>query len=265
VSERALAHDDPEVRRAAIDALAHAGGEVAADAVVFALADEEHEVQLAAIRALGRLGRADPLVGLVAHTRDPVLTATTLRALGDADPARALSAARPLVMRSDVAVACAAVEAIGHLASTRVATRLPANVATACEDALFAALDHPDAEVVKLALSLVGAQPERARTLGRLGMCLDHASWEVRRLAAELLGQDKGSSAQALLRARYERERETVVRDAIAAAVSLRPPPDESGRPYSRTGGVGTGATGWPTPDEPRTRLRPSKEVKEGE
>jgi HEAT repeat protein len=247
--ERALAHDHPQVRRAAVDALAQAGGEAAADAVVFALADEEHEVQLAAIRALGRLGRADPLIGLVDDTRDPVLTATTLRALGDADPARALAAARPLVTRAEAAVACAAVEAIGHLAYARSSSRLPPHVIAACEDALFSALDHPDAEVVKLALSLVGAQPG-ARALARLGLCLDHASWEVRRIAAELLGQDKSAGAQALLRARYEREKEPVVRDAIAAAVSLRPPGEDSLRPHSRSG-----VSGWPR----------AKDAKEGE
>jgi HEAT repeat protein len=215
--ERALAHDRPQVRRAAIDALAQ-GGDPAADAVVFALADEDHDVQLAAIRALGRLGRAEPLVGVLANTRNPVLAAAVLRALGDADPARAIEAASPLVRHADGAVACAAVEAIGRLATAH----LPASVATACEDGLFFALDHKDADVVKLALSLVGSRPG-ARALARLGLCLDHASWEVRRLAAELLGQESGAGAQALLRARYEREKDPTVRDAIAVAASLRP------------------------------------------
>jgi HEAT repeat protein len=260
--ERALAHDDPQVRRAAVDALAQAGGDAAADAVVFALADEEHEVQLAAVRALGRLGRADPLIGLVADTRDPVLTATTLRALGDADPVRALAAARPLVARADAAVACAAVEAIGHLASSRSSSRVTQQLSVACEDALFAALDHPDPEVVKVAIMLVGARPG-ARALARLGLCLDHPSWDVRRLAAELLGQDKSASATALLRARYDREKDPVVRDAIAAAVSVRPPPDESMRPHARGG-----ASGWPpsmaSAEEPRARRR-AKDAKEGE
>lgn len=216
--ERALAHHQPGVRRAAIDALARSGGEAAADAVVFALADEENEVKLAAVRSLGRLGRPEPLARVVAHARDPVVVATALRALGEADPARALLAASPLVTSADAAVACAAVEAIGRLASRRGLT----NLASACEDALFAALDHPDAEVVKLALSLAGGRPG-ARTMGRLGLCLDHGSWEVRRVAAELLGQDKSTSAQALLRARYEREKDPFVRDAISAAVSVRP------------------------------------------
>jgi HEAT repeat protein len=219
--ERALAHDDAHVRRAAIEALAQAGGDAATDAVLFALADEERDVQLAAVRALGRLRRAEPLVRVVADTRDPVLTATALRALGDAAPDRALAAAVPLVSHADAAIACAAVEAVGHLLGARASSSLVGGA----EDALFAALDHADPEVVRLALSVVGARPG-ARAQARLGLCLDHTSWEVRRLAAELLGNDKTGSAQALLRARYEREKDPIVRDAIASAVSLRPPPD---------------------------------------
>ena len=224
--QRAMAHDDSRVRRAAIDALARSGGEAAADAVVFALADEEHDVKLAAVRALGRLHRPEPLVRVVAHARDPVLIATALRALGEADPARALAAASPLVTHADAAIACAAVEAVGQLATPRS----PSSLAPACEDALFAALDHPDAEVVKLALSLVGAR-SGARVMARLGLCLDHTSWEVRRVAAELLGQDKSAGAQALLRARYEREKDPMVRAAIAGAVSVRPPSETARAP----------------------------------
>jgi HEAT repeat protein len=219
--ERALAHDDSRVRRAAVEALAQAGGEAAAEAVSFALTDEEHEVKLAAVRALGRLGRAGPLEDVVAHSRDPVLTATALRALGDADPERALAAAHPLISHSDPAVACAGIEAIGHIASS---ARTP-SLAAACEDALFEALDHPEADAARLALSLVGTRPG-PRVFARLGLCLDHASWELRRIAAELLSQDRSPAAQALLRARYEREAEPVVRQAIASAISVRPPPE---------------------------------------
>jgi HEAT repeat protein len=228
--ERALAHDDPQVRRAAIDALAQAAAPAAADAIVFALADEERDVKLAAVRALGRLGRSEPLVGVVSDTRDPVLVATALRALSDADPERALSAARPLANHADAAIACAAVEAIGQLGHASAASGTPAQQA-AREDALFPALDHPEAEVVKLALSVVGVQPS-PRALARLGLCLDHPAWEVRRVAAELLGQEKSSAAQGLLRARYERERDPMVREAIADAVSVRPV--DPGRAFER-------------------------------
>ena len=208
--QRALSHDQPQVRRAAIDALAQGGSDAAADAVVFALADEEHDVQLAAVRALGRLGRAETLVGVVRDTRDPVLTATALRALGDADPDRALAAARPLVAHADAAIACAAVEAIGQLRSSRSEGHVSPHTAVACDDALFAALEHPDEEVVKLALSLIGAQPG-ARALARLGLCLDHTSSEVRspRRRAPRAGQQRrGARAPArALRAREGSDR----------------------------------------------------------
>jgi HEAT repeat protein len=221
--ERALAHDDPKVRRAAVDALARADSAAAADAVVFALADEENEVKLAAVRALGRLRRPEPLLAIVSDTRDAALAATALRALGEADRERALAAARPMIGHPDAAIACAAVEVIGHIEASASSGQARASAA-AMEDALFVALDHAEGEVVKLALSMLGVRPG-ARALARLGLCLDHSSWEVRRLAAELLGQAKSPSAEGLLRARYELERDPMVREAIAVAVSLRPPP----------------------------------------
>jgi hypothetical protein len=162
---------------------------------------------------------------VIAATRDPTLVAPALRALGEANAERALTAAGPLVAHADPAIACAAVEAIGQFATSGPNDRVPANLGAAREDALFVALDHPAEEVVKLALSLIGAEPG-ARALARLGLCLDHASWEVRRLAAELLGQTATPAAHSLLRARYERERDPIVREAIASAVSVRPPAD---------------------------------------
>jgi HEAT repeat protein len=84
----------------------------------------------------------------------------------------------------------------------------------------------------------VGSQPG-ARGLARLGLCLDHPSWDVRRMAAELLGNSQASGSQALLQARYEREKDPLVRDAIAAAVSLRPARSDD-----------TGATVAPRPKE---------------
>jgi HEAT repeat protein len=245
VLERALAHDDPQVRRAAIDALAQAGSDAAAEAVTFALSDEEQEVKLAAVRALGRLGRPEPLVDVLADARDADLAATALRALADASPKMALEAARPLVTQSDAAIACAAVAAIGQLqldaghgpvlpeghgATFLGPSLLPAPLSGAREDALFGALGHPDLEVVKLALSVLGQKPG-PRALARLGLCLDHAEWEVRRAAAELLAHTKTPAAQGLLRARYERERDPTVREAIAAAVSVRPSADARDAP----------------------------------
>ncbi len=220
--ERALAHDDPRVRRTSIDALAKAGSQAAADAVVYALADEAQDVRLAAVRALGRLQIAEPLLAVANDSRDPRLAAAALRALGEADPDRALVAARSLVRHADAAIASAAVEAIGER-SGRVGET---STASGLDEALFVALEHPESEVVKLAIQVISVDPSPL-ALGRIGACLEHPSWEVRRLAAELLGQESSPSALGLLRSRYERERDLVVREAIAHAVSMRPtPPD---------------------------------------
>ena len=53
-------------------------------------------------------------------------------------------------------------------------------------------------------------------------------------MAAELLGQAKNPAAHGLLRARYERERNPIVREAISAAVSIRPSGESA--PDSRRG-----------------------------
>jgi HEAT repeat protein len=205
----ALSNGDTRVRRHAVDALSAIGDARAAETVAFALADEESEVVLAAVRALGRLGRADPLVALLGAARDPTTVAAALRALAEADRDRALMAAQPLVRSPNAGVASAAVEALGTL-------RGPER-----DDALFVALEHADTEVVKLALSELGRAPD-ARSLNRIGAALDHGARDVRRLAAELLGHDGSVAAHGLLRARLEREKDVSVRVAIASALSAR-------------------------------------------
>lgn len=206
----ALTHREAAVRRAAIEALASLGGEDAAVAVTFSLADEEPVVAHAAIRALGRLGRAEQLAELAATTRDPIRIGSVLRALKDADPERAFAAARPLLRSKEAAVAAAAVEVVGAIpGEARI-------------EALMGAADHPDHEVAKLALAqLANTGDERA--LASLARAIEHEAEAVRRYAAELLGQEGGVEAESMLRARLDRERSVEVRNAIMAALSARP------------------------------------------
>ncbi len=205
----ALDHDDVRVRRAAVDALASIGDSIASDAVAFALADEEEDVVLAAIRALGRIGRAEPLLMLLRTTKDARVVASALLALSEASPDDALQTARPLVLLSDPVLACAAVEAIGKLREARR------------NDGLFLALEHPEPEVVRAALVEISRNVDE-RALEKIGQCLDHPSFEVRRLAAHLLGAEGNAPAHARLRAALERESDPIVRDAIAEALSVR-------------------------------------------
>jgi HEAT repeat protein len=103
-------------------------------------------------------------------------------------------------------VAVAAVEALAQLSDSRRV------------DALIDSLSHLDAEVVKAALQMLVSESD-LRTNAHLGACLDHEAWDVRRLAADLLGRIGGDSVTALLRAKLALEPEPLVRDAILRAL----------------------------------------------
>jgi HEAT repeat protein len=205
-----LDHRDPQVRRAAVDALAAIGGPTAAVVVARALADEERDVVLAAVRALGRIGQAEPLLALLEGVRDAVVVAAALRALGEASPEQAFLAARPLLRSDDPRLASSAVEAIAQLRGEQR------------DDGLFAALEHAHSDVVKTALVEL-SRDMSARTLARVGLCLDHPSYEVRRFASELLVSHDDADAHALVRARLDRETDPVMREALTLALALAP------------------------------------------
>ncbi|HEY2366868.1 MAG TPA: HEAT repeat domain-containing protein, partial [Polyangiaceae bacterium] len=59
-----------------------------------------------------------------------------------------------------------------------------------------------------------------ASALACVGAALDHGSWEVRRVAAEVLGSEGSDDALRLLRARLERESDAAVREAIMLALA---------------------------------------------
>ncbi len=228
-----LSSATPSARSAALSALAVVGGELALDPVVFALSDEEPDVRLAAVRALGRMrdesgaiAGFDRLVELSRRRDDPSLAAVAARALGDGGEPRALAPLGALIKREPI-VAVAALEALAHIVD-------PARTELYVE-----ALSHPDVEVVKVALSALSIEPQ-ARSVAHLGACLDHAVWDVRRLAAELLGRVGGEAALGLLRGRLAVEDEPLVKDAVARAIAASeaasgrrwtaPPPSVGGR-----------------------------------
>jgi HEAT repeat protein len=212
----ALGAGDVRARRAAIEAFATIGGDrsphaaaLAADArdtVASALADEERDVQLAAIRALGVLRHTNALSGLVDSVSDPEIVAAAASALSEADGERALEVCTRLLAREDPAIASAAVAALGRLGER-------------AEGGLVRALDHASDEVVKLALSELGRAPS-PRALERVGKSLEHPSWEVRRLAAEVLGAEGSDEAGEILRKRLEHENDAAVRDAIMQSLA---------------------------------------------
>jgi len=210
---RLLMSTSHEQRRAALVALAELGSGEALDAVRFALADEEQAVRVEAVRALGRLKDKDQsvvgvpaLLEVVSEARDPVLLLAALRALGESSDPRALSVLGPLVRSTDARVAVAAVEALSRHADPR---RL---------SSLFDGLHHAEPEVVKAAMLAIAAEPD-PRVVVHLGACLDQSAWDVRRLAADLLGRAPSEASAALLRARLSVEQDPMVKDALARAL----------------------------------------------
>jgi HEAT repeat protein len=209
----ALASESSLVRRAALDALAALGSPLGVEAVAFALTDEERDVQVAAVRALGRLRNPDgsaagitQLLELVGRSEDEELVAAAIRALGDAGDPRALGVLRPMARTAEPIAAVAAVEAIGRLMDPRRV------------DSLTQALAHTDAEVVKAALRALSGERD-ARVATHVGACLDHQAWDVRRLAADLLASIGGETALELLRAKLGSELEPLVKDAVQRAL----------------------------------------------
>jgi len=210
---RCLMNDSPAVRCSAIDALADIGDSRSAEALAFSLADEEVGVRLAAVRALGCLrdeggssSVVDRLVQLIQHTEDRELLVAVVHALGDVADPRALLVLRPIAKTGEAAVAVAAVEAIGQIHDPR---RL---------EALIEGLTHRDVEVVKATMAVLASETD-VRVEAHLGACLDHESWDVRRLAADLLGSRGGEVAIGLLRAKHPAEREPLVNEAIERAL----------------------------------------------
>jgi HEAT repeat protein len=208
-----LGHGDTLPRRAALEALANRVSAQAIEVVAFALADEEPEVRRTAVRALGRMRTPEGdapglshLLRLAQRGDDHALVIDAVHALGDADDPRAYQVLLGLLQEGTPMVAVAAVEALGTLpASRRIG-------------ALAVGLSHPDPEVVKASLQRLATQPE-PEALGQLLGGLEHPAWDVRRLAADLLGEVGGEGVTAALRERLSIEVEPLVRDALQRAL----------------------------------------------
>ncbi len=209
----ALSDSSREVRRAAVEALAEVRSVSTVASIAFALGDEEREVRAVAIAALGRVRAPDGsspgvphLVALVQRSNEAELVAAAIRALGEAQDLHVLPVLRPLTRSAAPFVAVSAVEALAQLAGTRRV------------DVLLDGLSHVDAEVVKATL-LALSETSDPRVVAHVGACLDNDAWDVRRLAADLLGRLSGESAHGLLRARLASEDSPPVQAAIARAL----------------------------------------------
>lgn len=211
----ALASSEGAVRRAAIEALAEISGKGSVEAVAFALTDEERDVRAAAVVALGRIRSEDGsspgaphLIDLVQRSRDAELVAAAIHALGESGDPRGVAVLKPLTRSGEPFVAVSALEALARLSGEHRV------------EALLDGLQHADAEVVKATMLALCDAAADARVLTHLGACLGHDAWDVRRLAADLLGRVSGDGALVLLRERLASEASPMVQEAIARSVA---------------------------------------------
>ncbi|MCA9600747.1 MAG: HEAT repeat domain-containing protein, partial [Myxococcales bacterium] len=210
----ALSSEDAEIRRSAVEALAIVGGADAAEAVGVALTDEDPDVQATAAQVLGRLRDANGhsvgvdklLVALEAE--DSTVRAAAARALGQTKEPRAEEPLRALLDGEEPFVVGAALEGLRLLGKPAVLERIDAF------------LIHPDEEVAKQALWLV-SEIDTGMRISRLAQGLGHAAWDVRQLAAMLLGETRSEEALASLRAKLPEEDYDLVRDAILDAITV--------------------------------------------
>lgn len=210
--QAALSADDVETRRAAVIALTHLDPAQATELAGFALADEDMGVQTAAVRVLAELAPLDAghRERTLAHLRlalraraEPVV-ATAAAALGELGDRASVPHLRDLVAEGRPGIAVEAMAALRALEDP------------ALHELLVDALGQSDEELVKEALRSLADQPGPRRS-SRLALALDHPAWDVRSLAAELLGEVGGPAGQEALAARLPQETDPGVRAVIEA------------------------------------------------
>ena len=203
---RQLARDaEPPWRAAAVEAAGEVDGGVGRELSRAALADEAVQVRVAGVRAMGRLGgpEAGALLRPALHDEDASVRLAAVDAVGECGAADRAGDLEVLVQQSDGALAVAAVRALSRLgmAGPRV---------------LKNAASHPDAEVVKAALS-AGAASEVGVTLAL--SLLGHPRWDVRAAAARVLGDSGGPECLDDARQALEAEADALARQTLSDAV----------------------------------------------
>ncbi len=232
-------------RRAAVLAAAELDGPLTLEVLRIALTDEEHEVQIAAARALGhraasassrstaelldpveRSGEVDLLAAAVRAMGERISLAQTERRSAPPPTPEVLGALARYARRAQSPVALAAVDSLGQA----LAFGAPA------VHALASALQHPAASVAraaafKLSESVVGQEA--------LIEALAHPTPAVRVLVAEMLLDTDLPDARDRLVHRAAVEEDGAVREAIEQALGASSHSVDSG-PRSRRGGSST-------------------------
>ncbi|MBT8470336.1 MAG: HEAT repeat domain-containing protein [Deltaproteobacteria bacterium] len=208
--KRGLHSGDARTRRAAVQALAIANASDMAQLIGYAVADEDIDVQIAAVRTLGQMstGEADGPLGTALESRFAPTRAEAALALGRRESNGSIPRIRALLEDKEPVVVSAALDALAWLGDSEVAR------------AVERALSHADDEIFQAGLRAARTLPvhdaERFVSRG-----LTHSAWNVRMLAIKLLLDLDTDRTRLVLRRALTNETDSMVRHAIESGLRL--------------------------------------------
>ncbi len=208
--KRGLHSGDPRTRRAAVQALAIANASDMAQLIGYAVADEDIDVQIAAVRTLGQMstGEADGPLGTALDSPFAPTRAEAALALGRREANGAIPRIRALLEDKEPVVVSAALDALAWLGDSEVAK------------AVERALSHADDEIFQAGLRAARTLPVHdAERLVSRGLA--HSAWNVRMLAIKLLLDLDTERTRLLLRRALRDETDSMVRHAIESGLRL--------------------------------------------
>jgi HEAT repeat protein len=209
VLKRGLLSSDPRTRRAVVQALAMADAADVAQLIGYAVADEDIDVQIAAVRTLGQLRTNEANVPLCTALDSPFppIRAEAALALGRRDVSSAIPRIRTLLEDPQPVVIAAALDSLAWLGDSEVEAA-----------AVERALSHPDHEVFQAGLRAARTLPciDAEKFIAR---GLQHEAWNVRMLAIKLLLDIDTEYTRKLLSDALAVEGDSMVRHAIESGL----------------------------------------------
>ncbi|MGB5813543.1 MAG: HEAT repeat domain-containing protein [Polyangiales bacterium] len=210
VLKRGLRSGDPRTRRAAVQALAMANATDVAQLIGYAIADEDIDVQIAAVKTLGQMSsrEADGPLRTALDSPFPPIRAEAALALGRREASLAVPQIRALLDDDEPVVVAAALDALAWLGGPDVGA------------AVARALKQDDDEVFQAGLRAARTLPTRDAEAS-LARGLSHPGWHVRMLAIKLLLDLGTERSRVLLTNALDGETDAMVRRAIESGLPI--------------------------------------------
>jgi HEAT repeat protein len=181
-----------------------------AQLIGYAVADEDIDVQIAAVRTLGQMStpEANAPLSTALDSPFPSIRAEAALALGRRGIRAAVPRIRALLEDSEPVVISAALDALAWFGDDSVA------------NSVERALEHHDDEVFQAGLRAARTLPEQDAELS-LAKGLEHSAWNVRMLATKLLLEINSDTARQRLIEVLAQESDSMVRHAIESGLQM--------------------------------------------